>query len=170
MVALMHPTLEKIIQVPTAGTGGFLIAANRYIREHSDPDRWTEAQQRKYHRSTFYGMEHVQDTHRLALMNLMLHGLDSDPKASGICYGDTLGSDGEVLGQIGATLMLTNPPFGTKKGGGLPSRNDFTFPTSNKQFCFLQHIYRGLKPGALRWCCQTMCCLRAMWASRSVLI
>jgi type I restriction enzyme M protein len=46
-----------------------------------------------------------------------------------------------------ATLILTNPPFGTKKGGGLPTRTDFTFPTSNKQFCFLQHIYRNLKPG-----------------------
>ena len=44
-------------------------------------------------------------------------------------------------------LILTNPPFGTKKGGGLPSRDDFTFPTSNKQFCFLQHIYRALLPG-----------------------
>ncbi|MFN8001925.1 MAG: hypothetical protein U0X75_13015 [Acidobacteriota bacterium] len=32
--------------------------------------------------------------------------------------------------------MLTNWPFGTKKGGGLPSRDDFTFSTSNKQFCF----------------------------------
>jgi type I restriction enzyme M protein len=32
-------------------------------------------------------------------------------------------------------------------GGGLPSRDDFTYPTSNKQFCFLQHIYRGLLPG-----------------------
>jgi type I restriction enzyme M protein len=147
MVTVMRPTLEDIIQDPAAGTGGFLIAANRYIREHSDPDSWTEDQQRKYRRSTFYGMEHVQDTHRLALMNLMLHGLDSDPKASGIRYGDTLGSDGETLGQIGATLTLTNPPFGTKKGGGLPTRTDFTFPTSNKQFCFLQHIYRGLKPG-----------------------
>lgn len=30
----------------------------------------------KYRRGTFYGMEHVQDTHRLALMNLMLHGLE----------------------------------------------------------------------------------------------
>ena len=90
-------------------------------------------------------MEHVQDTHRLALMNLMLHGLDSDPKAAGIRYGDTLSPDGQALPK--ATLMLTNPPFGTKKGGGLPSRDDFTFPTSNKQFCFLQHIYRGLKPG-----------------------
>jgi type I restriction enzyme M protein len=46
-----------------------------------------------------------------------------------------------------ASLILTNPPFGTKKGGGLPTRTDFTFPTSNKQFAFLQHIYRGLKPG-----------------------
>jgi len=90
-------------------------------------------------------MEHVQDTHRLALMNLMLHGLESDPQAAGIRYGDTLSPEGEVLPK--ATLILTNPPFGTKKGGGLPTRTDFTFPTSNKQFCFVQHIYRGLKPG-----------------------
>jgi type I restriction enzyme M protein len=46
-----------------------------------------------------------------------------------------------------ADLILTNPPFGTKKGGGLPSRDDFTYPTSNKQLAFLQHIYRNLKPG-----------------------
>ena len=46
-----------------------------------------------------------------------------------------------------ANVILTNPPFGTKKGGGLPSRDDFTFPTSNKQLAFLQHIYRSLKPG-----------------------
>jgi len=145
MVALMKPTLDDVIQDPAAGTGGFLIAANHYIREHGDPDSWTEAQQRKYRRGTFYGMEHVQDTHRLALMNLMLHGLDSDPQAAGIRYGDTLSPEGEALPK--ATLVLTNPPFGTKKGGGLPTRTDFTFPTSNKQFCFLQHIYRGLKPG-----------------------
>ena len=147
MVAVMKPTLNDVIQDPAAGTGGFLIAANHYLREHTDPDRWTEAQQKKYRRNTFFGMEHVQDTHRLALMNLMLHGIDSDPNAGGIQYGDTLGEDGERLGKKSATLILTNPPFGTKKGGGLPTRKDFTYPTSNKQFCFLQHIYRGLKPG-----------------------
>ena len=38
MVAVMQPTLDDIIQDPAAGTGGFLIAANRYLREHSDPD------------------------------------------------------------------------------------------------------------------------------------
>ena len=147
MVAVMQPTLADTIQDPAAGTGGFLIAANRYIRDHSDPDSWTETQQGKYRRQTFYGMEHVQDTHRLALMNLMLHGLESSPTAAGIRYGDTLGSEGKALGDLGASLILTNPPFGTKKGGGLPNRTDFTYPTSNKQFCFLQHIYRALKPG-----------------------
>jgi type I restriction enzyme M protein len=145
MVAVMQPRLEDIIQDPAAGTGGFLISANRYIRGHSNPDAWTEAQQRKYRKNTFYGMEFVQDAHRLALMNLMLHGLESDPAAAGIRYGDTLSDEGAALPK--ATLILTNPPFGTKKGGGLPSRADFTFPTSNKQFAFLQHIYRALQPG-----------------------
>jgi type I restriction enzyme M protein len=140
MVAVMKPTLEDVIQDPAAGTGGFLIAANHYLKTHHDFDSLTEAQQRKYQKSTFHGMEHVQDTHRLALMNLMLHGIDG-----GIRYGDTLSDDGTALPK--ATLMLTNPPFGTKKGGGLPSRTDFTFPTSNKQFCFVQHIYRGLAAG-----------------------
>ena len=145
MVAMMKPSLEDTVQDPAAGTGGFLIAANRHIRENSDLDSWTESQQRKYRHKTFYGMEFVQDTHRLALMNLMLHGLESDPAAAGIRYGDTLSPEGAALPK--ATLILTNPPFGTKKGGGLPTRDDFTFPTSNKQFAFLQHIYRGLKAG-----------------------
>jgi type I restriction enzyme M protein len=146
MVHVMRPTLDDIIQDPAAGTGGFLIAANRYIRGNSDVNNWTEKQKHKYQTNTFYGMEHVLDTHRLALMNLMLHGIDSDPQGAGMLYGDTLSSQGEALPK--ATLMLTNPPFGSKKGGGLPEeRPDFAFPTSNKQFCFLQHIYLGLKPG-----------------------
>jgi len=145
MVEMMQPTLDDIIQDPAAGTGGFLISANRFIRKNSNPDTWTEAQQRKYRRNTFYGMEFVQDTHRLALMNLLLHGLDYEEGAAGIQYGDTLSDDGKKLPK--ASLILTNPPFGTKKGGGQSDRDDFTFPASNKQFAFLQHIYRGLKAG-----------------------
>ena len=145
MVAVMQPRLGDVIQDPAAGTGGFLIAAQHWIREQQDVFELDEAQQKRFYGRTFFGMEHVQDTHRLALMNLMLHGLDSRPGQGGIWYGDTLSGDGQSLPP--ASLILTNPPFGTKKGGGLPSRTDFTFPTSNKQFCFLQHIYRALKPG-----------------------
>jgi type I restriction enzyme M protein len=140
IVTVLKPTLDDVIQDPAAGTGGFLIAANNYLRDQFKPEDRTEAQQRKYRTSTFYGMELVQDTHRLALMNMLLHGIEG-----GIQFGDTLGDEGTKL--PAATLSLSNPPFGTKKGGGLPTRTDFTYPTTNKQFCFLQHIYRNLKAG-----------------------
>lgn len=145
MVHVMRPTLKDVIQDPAAGTGGFLIAANRYIRKHEDPTSWTQAQKKKYETKTFYGMEIVHDTFRMGCMNLMLHGIESDPEKAGMHYGDTLSPEGQALPQ--ASLILTNPPFGSKKGGGVPDRPDFEFPTSNKQLCFLQHIYLGLKPG-----------------------
>lgn len=143
MVRLMQPQLGEIIQDPAAGTGGFLIAANHYVREHNNIEALNEKAYKAYRRQ-FHGMELVQDTHRLGLMNLMLHNLDSD-EDTGIRFGDTLSSEGQQLPK--ADLILTNPPFGTKKGGGLPTRDDFTYPTSNKQLAFLQHIYRYLKPG-----------------------
>lgn len=145
MVQVMRPTLKDVIQDPAAGTGGFLIAANRYIQKHEDPTQWTPAEKKKYETNTFYGMEFVPDTFRMGCMNLMLHGVESDPEQAGMRCGDTLSLEGKALPQ--ASLILTNPPFGSKKGGGLPERPDFEFPTSNKQLCFLQHIYLGLKPG-----------------------
>lgn len=143
IVDLMQPKLGEVIQDPAAGTGGFLIGANHYIRQHNDIEALDQAAYEKY-RLQFHGMELVQDTHRLGLMNLMLHDLESG-ESSGIRYGDTLSSEGQQMPK--ANLILTNPPFGTKKGGGLPTREDFTYPTSNKQLAFLQHIYRALKPG-----------------------
>lgn len=143
IVAVMKPTSEDTIQDPAAGTGGFLIAAHHHITTHEDVYAWDEGKAQAYYERAFHGMELVPDTHRLALMNLMLHGLANDPERSGIRLGDTLSSDHQKLGK--ATLILSNPPFGTKKGGGTPTRDDLTFVTSNKQFAFLQHIYRALK-------------------------
>ena len=141
MVKLTKPQPKELVQDPAAGTGGFLIMADRYIKERSDDlfDLPEDVQvfQRKH---AFYGMELVPDTHRLALMNAMLHDIEGD-----LILGDTLSPDGATLPK--ADLILTNPPFGTKQGGGMPTRDDFTYPTSNKQLAFLQHIYRGLKPG-----------------------
>ena len=145
MVQLMQPALGEVIQDPAAGTGGFLIAANHYLEEHNDLMKLDEKAYEQYQHHTFYGMEFVQDTHKLALMNLALHDIESDGHTYGIIYGDTMSPDAEKLPK--ADLILSNPPFGTKKGGGLPARDDFTYPTSNKQLAFLQHIYRALKPG-----------------------
>lgn len=141
MVKLMQPQPGELIQDPAAGTGGFLIASDRYIKLKTD-DLFdlSESEQAFQKHQAFYGMELVQDAHRLLLMNMLLHGIEGE-----VSLGDTLSGDGQQLPK--ADLILTNPPFGTKKGGGKPTRDDFTFPTSNKQLAFLQHVYRGLKPG-----------------------
>ena len=141
MVNLIKPQAGEVIQDPAAGTGGFLVQADRYIKDHTDElFDLKERQQVFQKREALVGIELVPDAHRLLLMNAMLHGIESD-----LLLGDTLSPTGQSLPK--ANVILTNPPFGTKKGGGLPSRDDFTFPTSNKQLAFLQHIYRFLKPG-----------------------
>jgi type I restriction enzyme M protein len=141
IVTVMQPQAGEMIQDPAAGTAGFLIAADRYIKRHTDELFTLSEQQQVFQRQrAFYGAELVPDTQRLALMNLMLHDIEG-----GLQLGDTLSPLGAELPK--ADLIMTNPPFGTKKGGGLPTRDDFTYPTSNKQLAFLQHVYRALKPG-----------------------
>ena len=140
MVALIQPQPGERVQDPAAGTGGFLIAADRYVKKRTDElFDLSESEQSFQRHQAFYGIELVQDAHRLLLMNMMLHGIEG-----AVDLGDTLSADGQRLAK--ANVILTNPPFGTKKGGGLPSREDFTYATSNKQLAFLQHIYRNLKP------------------------
>lgn len=141
MVHLVKPKAGELVQDPAAGTGGFLIAADRYIKDEThDLADLTSKQQDFQIRHAYQGVELVQDTHRLALMNLMLHDIEAP-----IEMGDTMTPVGERL--AGADVILTNPPFGTKTGGGQPTRDDFTYRTSNKQLNFVQHIYRNLKPG-----------------------
>ena len=36
MVALLQPQPGELVQDPAAGTGGFVIAADRYIKRHTD--------------------------------------------------------------------------------------------------------------------------------------
>ncbi len=146
MVELMKPSLDDVIVDPTAGTGGFLIAAHHYIEKHHDVSALTDTAYSKYQHKTFFGMELVPDTRRLAMMNLMLHDLAVDDNNAGVLYGDTLSNEGKQLPK--ASLILANPPFGTKQGGGVPTRDDLVHYTSNKQLAFLHAMYHSmLKPG-----------------------
>ncbi len=141
MVNLIQPQAGERVQDPAAGTGGFLIRADQYIKERTDDLFDLSAQQQEFQRKdAFYGVELVPDAQRLLLMNAMLHGIEGD-----LILGDSMSPTGAALKR--ANVVLTNPPFGTKKGGGRPTRDDFTFLTSNKQLNFLQHVYRSLLPG-----------------------
>ncbi len=139
MTELIAPQPGERCNDPACGTFGFMIAADRYVKEHTND--WmdlTEEEAEFEQKEAFTGAELVHETHRLALMNAMLHDIEGK-----IYLCDTLSNQGKAL--HGFDVVLTNPPFGTKKGGERANRDDFTYQTSNKQLNFLQHIYRSLK-------------------------
>ena len=139
MTRLVKPQAGERCNDPACGTFGFMIAAHQYVSDQTDSFFDLDADTAAFEREkAFTGCELVHDTHRLALMNAMLHDIEGE-----IILGDTLSNVGKSM--KGYDVVLTNPPFGTKKGGERATRDDFTFPTSNKQLNFLQHIYRSLK-------------------------
>lgn len=139
MTRLVKPQPKERCNDPACGTFGFMIAAHRYVAAQTDDFFDLDADTAAFERmDAFTGTELVHDTHRLALMNAMLHNMEG-----AITLGDTLSNLGK--GMRGYDVVLTNPPFGTKKGGERTTRDDFTYTTSNKQLNFLQHIYRSLK-------------------------
>lgn len=143
MTRLMKPQPGEWCNDPACGTFGFMIAASQYVRSHTNNLWDLSSEEAKFEKErAFSGCELVSDTHRLAVMNAMLHDIDGP-----ILQADTLSSAGKQMRDF--DLVLTNPPFGTKRGGERTSRDDFTFHTNNKQLNFLQHIYRSLtkRPG-----------------------
>jgi type I restriction enzyme M protein len=138
MVSLVEPQVGEKCNDPACGTFGFMIEANKYVFDHVDkyilsPEEYDF---QRYH--AFTGCELVSDTHRLAMMNAMIHGIESN-----IMCDDTLSEAGQKIQEF--DVVLSNPPFGTKQGGERAKRDDFTYATSNKQLNFLQHIYNSLK-------------------------
>ncbi|MFV5692930.1 N-6 DNA methylase [Flavobacterium sp. LT1R49] len=139
MIDLVAPKIGERWNDPAAGTFGFMISADHYLRAKNDNYYNLNDKDRKFQEEeAFSGVELVGDAHRLALMNARLHGMESR-----IYLNDTLTEFGKTLKDFDG--VLANPPFGTKQGGERPTRDDFTFPTANKQLNFLQHIYRSLK-------------------------
>ena len=139
MTKLIAPQAGELCNDPACGTYGFMIAADRFVKDHTDNLFSLSLEQQEFQRKkAFTGCELVHETHRLALMNAMLHDIEGE-----ILLADTLSNNGKAMKNF--DVVLTNPPFGTKKGGERATRDDFTYPTSNKQLNFLQHIYRSLK-------------------------
>ena len=144
VVDCMRPEPDDRICDPACGTGGFLLAAHSCISRHHklNPD---QKKHLKY--DALRGWEIVDNTARLCVMNLYLHGID--PDESPITVGDSLKADpGDRF-----TMVLTNPPFGKKSSVAVVNeeeeaekqddvivRDDFWTSTKNKQLNFVQHV------------------------------
>lgn len=144
LVRLMQPQVGEVIQDPAAGTGGFLIAADQFMRAKTDDYFELSPKQQTFQlQSALRGIENVQDTFRLLLMNLHLHKIDPDH----LDLADTLSPSGMNPKFKNADLILTNPPFGP--AGGPPTRDDLTITDRvlSYQLPFVEHCIRALKLG-----------------------
>jgi len=146
VVEVMRPEPGIRICDPACGTGGFLLAAYESIAKdpHLDPD-----EKRHLRYEALRGWEIVDNTARLCVMNLLLHGIGSEDADSPIAVEDALKADpGERF-----EMVLTNPPFGRKSSMTVVNaegeteredlvvvRDDFWASTSNKQLNFVQHV------------------------------
>lgn len=141
IVNLVSPKPGERLCDPAAGTFGFMIATDHFLKKtHDNYEHLTPSEQMFQATQALSGMELVPKTHKLALMNALLHNLE--PK---LACGNSLSSEAKWM--KGFDVVLTNPPFGSKKGDDAVTRDDITYTTGNKQLNFLQIIYNMLKPG-----------------------
>ncbi len=147
MVEVMRPEPGQTICDPAAGTGGFLLAAHEYIAKKFAP--LDKGQLEHLNRKALHGWEIVDNTARLCVMNLYLHGIGANGGSSPIHVDDSLAADpGKRF-----NMILTNPPFGKKSSVTFVTeegevkresttivRDDFWASTSNKQLNFVQHV------------------------------
>jgi type I restriction enzyme M protein len=147
IVDVMRPRPGQHICDPACGTGGFLLAAHDFVAAAFSPldmEQWHHLRHEALH-----GWEIVDNTARLCVMNLYLHGIGVNGTESPIHVADSLAADpGERF-----DMVLTNPPFGKKSSvtyvneeGEIKResqtvlREDFWASTSNKQLNFVQHV------------------------------
>ena len=165
MVEVMRPKPGMTICDPAAGTGGFFLAAHDFISNHYDLDR-DEKHALRF--DTFKGWEIVDNTARLCVMNLYLHGIGGTSTLLSTGASTSLSTGDETPVEVNDSLIsdpgqrfdmvLTNPPFGKKSSITIVSaegkadksalsyeRDDFWATTSNKQLNFVQHIATLLK-------------------------
>jgi type I restriction enzyme M protein len=147
---VMQPQPGEMVCDPACGTGGFLLIAHDFVRNHNKLDK---KQLTFLNTEQLRGVELVDSVARLCCMNLVLHAIGSDATHVPVMVKDALADKhGEY------EMVLTNPPFGKKSSVTIVNeageedrqslvvhRDDFWASTSNKQLNFLQHVFTILK-------------------------
>ena len=108
MTELIAPQPGERCNDPACGTFGFMIAADAYVKAHTDDLFSLTSEQQAFQKNeAFTGAELVHETHRLALMNAMLHDIDGK-----IYLCDTLSNQGK---QMNLMLFLQIPLLEQKR-------------------------------------------------------
>ena len=139
MVRVVQPRIGERIYDGAAGSAGFLCEAFDYLK--SQPNL-TTADLETLQKRTFYGKEKKSLAYVIAIMNLILHGLE----APNIQHTNTLTENlADVQEKDRFDVILANPPFGGKERKEV--QQNFPIRTGETAFLFLQHFIKMLKAG-----------------------
>ena len=140
IVAVTAPRLGQTICDPAVGSAGFLCEAFDYLKTQN-PQR-TTAQDRTLQERTFYGKEKKSLAYVIAIMNMILHGIE----APNVIHTNTLAENlADVQEKDRFDIILANPPFGGKERKEV--QENFPIRTGETAFLFLQHFIKNLKAG-----------------------
>ncbi|MBP1552844.1 MAG: SAM-dependent DNA methyltransferase [Oscillospiraceae bacterium] len=106
IVDMMQPKPTDVICDPACGTGGFLVTAGEYLREHHKEEIFFNRINRDHYMNhMFHGYDMDRTMLRIGAMNMMKHGVDNPY----IEYRDSLSDQNPDHDKY--TLILANPPF-----------------------------------------------------------
>lgn len=162
IVEMVDPKLGQTILDPACGTAGFLLAAYDYIKANNSDnpdevaaengskflkghgDNISEADWEILQKDTFYGFDVSPDITKIALMNMVLHGLD----ASHVYRRDSLAGSSDEFETMSFNIVLANPPFAADVA---LERIRPILPIKSKDstILFLGLMVDSLKPGGI---------------------
>jgi type I restriction enzyme M protein len=143
MIDVIQPKIGETIYDGAAGSAGFLCEAFDYLRKGGADKKPVSPKELKIlQEDTFYAKEKKSLAYVIAIMNMILHGIE----APNVIHTNTLAQDLSDM-QDGDKYMicLGNPPFGGKERKEI--QQNFTIKTGETAYLFLQHFIKSLKPG-----------------------
>ncbi len=135
IVEVLEPSKGRVYD-PCCGSGGMFVQTEKFIAEH-DGDAKDVA---------IYGQESIEETWRMAKMNLAIHGIDN--KGLGARWGDTFARDQHA--EVQMDYVMANPPFNIKDWTRNEEDPRWRFgvpPANNANYAWIQHILSKLAPG-----------------------
>lgn len=143
MIDVVQPQIGETIYDGAAGSAGFLCEAFDYLRQggRSKQQLSTTALKTLQER-TFYAKEKKSLAYVIAIMNMILHGIETP----NVIHTNTLAENlQDIQPSNQHDIILANPPFGGKERKEV--QQNFPIKTGETAFLFLQHFMKILKPG-----------------------
>jgi type I restriction enzyme M protein len=139
MVQVVRPKIGETVYDGACGSAGFLCESYEFMR--GKPGLTTKDIKTLQER-TFTGKEKKSLAYVLAIMNMILHGLE----APNVIHTNTLTEPlADIQQKDRFDVVLANPPFGGKERKEV--QQNFPIRTGETAFLFLQHFIKMLKAG-----------------------